>query len=333
MSAKALSRPSAAPATPSERMPGVSMSSAPAGSRTSSRWVVVWRPRESSSRTAPVRWRSWPSSALTSVDLPTPDEPRTTAVRPGGRWSSASAATPSPVRAEIGPDLDARGDGLGGDAEPGRVVRDVGLVEHDDRGGAAGPRDREVALEAAQVEVAVEAGDDQRDVDVGREDLLVGRAAAGPATGVGGAPPEGGPPRHDGLDHDGSGLVRMDVVGLAVDRGAAAVTDRDPVADRRQVARARRPRGGAVRRSRRRGRRPGWPRPRRRGGRPRPGRAAIPPRRTAGRRRPSPGPSRGRAGWGRRRPSSVRASQPTRFSLPVRLAYARPGRTPTRRPG
>ena len=90
-----------APATPSERMPGVSMRSAPPGSRTSSRWVVVWRPRESSSRTAPVRWRSLPSSALTSVDLPTPEEPSTTAVRPGGRWSSARAATPSPVSAEI----------------------------------------------------------------------------------------------------------------------------------------------------------------------------------------------------------------------------------------
>ena len=134
-----------------------------------------------------------------------------------------------------GPDLDARRDGLGRDPEPDRVVRDVGLVEHDDRGRAAGPGHREVALEAAQVEVAVEAGDDQRDVDVGREDLLVGRAAAGPATRVGRAPPEGGPTRHDGLDDHGPGVVRMDVVGLAVDRGAAAVTDRDPVADRGQV--------------------------------------------------------------------------------------------------
>ena len=75
MSANASSMPSAAPATPSDRIPGVSMRSAPPGSRTSSRWVVVWRPRESSSRTAPVRSRSVPSSALTSVDLPTPDEP------------------------------------------------------------------------------------------------------------------------------------------------------------------------------------------------------------------------------------------------------------------
>ena len=40
---------------------------------------------QSSSRTAAVRRRSSPSSALTRVDLPTPDEPRTTAVRPGGQ--------------------------------------------------------------------------------------------------------------------------------------------------------------------------------------------------------------------------------------------------------
>ena len=54
MSSNAVSTPSSAPATSSERMPGVSMSRAPPGSANSSRWVVVWRPRESSSRTSPV---------------------------------------------------------------------------------------------------------------------------------------------------------------------------------------------------------------------------------------------------------------------------------------
>ena len=100
MSANVGSRPSDSPATPSDRMPGVSMSSAPPGRRTSSRWVVVWRPRESSSRTAAVRCRSLPTSALTSVDLPTPDEPSTTAVRPGARCASRSASTPAPVSAD-----------------------------------------------------------------------------------------------------------------------------------------------------------------------------------------------------------------------------------------
>ena len=104
MSSKATSTPSSAPATSSARMPGVSMRKAPPGSSNSSRWVVVWRPRESSSRTAAVAWRCSPRSALTSVDLPTPDEPSTTAVWPG--------------------------------AEVGREVRDVVAGqrrEHDDR--------------------------------------------------------------------------------------------------------------------------------------------------------------------------------------------------------
>ena len=37
-------------------------------------------------RTSAVAWRSSPSSTLTSVDLPTPDEPRIAAVVPGRRW-------------------------------------------------------------------------------------------------------------------------------------------------------------------------------------------------------------------------------------------------------
>ena len=53
----------------------------PPGSRISSRRVVVWRPRWSSSRTSCVASSSSPTSALTIVDLPTPDEPSRTAVR------------------------------------------------------------------------------------------------------------------------------------------------------------------------------------------------------------------------------------------------------------
>ena len=66
-----------------------------------------------------------------------------------------------------------------------RDRRDIGLVEDDDGCRATGPRDREVALEAAEVEVAVEPGDDERHVDVGGQDLLVGEPAAGPPTGAG----------------------------------------------------------------------------------------------------------------------------------------------------
>ena len=61
--------------------PGVSISSAPLGSVSRSRVTVVWRPRPPlCSLTAPIAWRSKPSSALTSVDLPAPDGPSSTLV-------------------------------------------------------------------------------------------------------------------------------------------------------------------------------------------------------------------------------------------------------------
>ena len=110
------------------------------------------------------------------------------------------------------------------------VAGDVGLVEDDDRGDAARPGDGEVALEAAQVEVAVEAGDQERDVDVGRDDLLVGEVAGGPPAGVGGAAHEGRPAREDRGDHGG-------VVGAGPGVGRL---ERDPVPDGREVGRGER---------------------------------------------------------------------------------------------
>ena len=103
------------------------MSSAPPGSSNSSRWVVVWRPRESSSRTAAVAWRSSPRSALTSVDLPTPDEPRTPPSCPGRRWARRSSR-PSPVSAETGDDRHAGRDRLDRDQPALDVVGEVGLL-------------------------------------------------------------------------------------------------------------------------------------------------------------------------------------------------------------
>ena len=131
-SSKAASTPSSAPSTSSARMPGVSTSSAPPGSSNSSRWVVVWRPRESESRTSPVAWRSSPSSALTSVDLPTPDEPRIAAVVPGRRCA-AQLVEPcaGPGRDRDG--RDARRDRVDRDEPAVDVVGEVRLVEDDDR--------------------------------------------------------------------------------------------------------------------------------------------------------------------------------------------------------
>src|SRR5215207_4562777 len=70
------------------------------------------------------------------------------------------------------------------------VVAEVGLGEHDDRGGAAAPRDGEVALHPAQACVPRERVDDQHDVDVGGDDL----GHRGPA---GDRADEGAPPGQD----------------------------------------------------------------------------------------------------------------------------------------
>ena len=80
-SAKARSMPLPDSHRLSARTPGVSISQPSPGSGTSSAATVVWRPRWSPSRTAEVAWRSLPSSALTSVDLPTPLAPRNVRVR------------------------------------------------------------------------------------------------------------------------------------------------------------------------------------------------------------------------------------------------------------
>ena len=59
------------------------------------------------------------------------------------------------------------------------VVAEVGLGEHDDRLGARVPHCRQIALEAAEIEIAVEAGDEEDDVDVRSEHLLLGREQGG----------------------------------------------------------------------------------------------------------------------------------------------------------
>ena len=68
----------------------------PPGRRISSRWLVVCRPSSSSARISPVDIRSLPAKRLTSVDLPTPLEPSSTAVTPGA-IRARSSSQPSPV--------------------------------------------------------------------------------------------------------------------------------------------------------------------------------------------------------------------------------------------
>ncbi len=72
-------------------MPGVSIRHAPDGSGINARCVVVWRPRESFSRTALVFIFCVPSKVLVNVDLPAPDEPTSTAVRPSPSHGRSAA--------------------------------------------------------------------------------------------------------------------------------------------------------------------------------------------------------------------------------------------------
>ena len=77
-----------------------------------SRDTVVWRPRRSFSRTAPVSCTSLPANALTRLDFPAPLLPISTAVAPGGMnarsWEkplpsthdNAMTCTDSPAQSE-----------------------------------------------------------------------------------------------------------------------------------------------------------------------------------------------------------------------------------------
>ena len=194
-------------------MPGVSMSNAPPGNGTSSRCVVVWRPRESFSRTSRVSCRSWPTSRLISVDFPTPDDPSSATVVAQLQVGEQLLDPASELRAD---GVDGHGARNAGDLRAARlqIVGEVGLVEDDHGPRAALPRHREVPLEAPDAEVAIEAGDEKRDVHVCREDLLGRLLARDLAREQAGA-------RQDVLD--GRALL------------ARGPSHADPVAHRRQV--------------------------------------------------------------------------------------------------
>ena len=239
---------------------------------------------------------------------------------PDARRSEHDGGRPGPqVRREIGQmvpgqrrerdDRDAGRDRLDRHASAVGVEPDVGLVEDRHGHDPARPRDREVALHAPQVEVAIEARDEERDVDVRGDDLLVDQVAGRSAVGVGRAPDERGPARDDRRDD-------RRVVG----RCGRRVVEHHPVADGRVVA-------GPERLE---------PEPAGHDGRPLttglvaddrgllvdgqdPGRAASTTREGQERCVPGGVPAEG----GRRRCAIVGGldmAQPTRFSLPVRLA-------------
>ena len=80
------------------RRPGVSMMQAPLGVTCKERVVVVWRPRLSPTRLAPVSCVDVPNKVLVSVLLPVPLEPTSTRVWPSPN-QGASEVKASSLRA------------------------------------------------------------------------------------------------------------------------------------------------------------------------------------------------------------------------------------------
>ena len=112
------------------------------------------------------------------VDLPTPDEPRNAAVRPGP-MCRRSASRPCPERALTSSTGTCPATGPSSVAHLPDVPWQVGLVEDDDGSGAALQRRQQVALDPPQVEVVIEAADEEHDVHVGGDHLRLGGGASG----------------------------------------------------------------------------------------------------------------------------------------------------------
>ncbi len=254
---------------------------------------------------AQVRWRSSPRRALTSVDLPTPELPSTTAVMPGCRWSRDSAATPSPDRADSVRTSTPGATASTATRTAARSVARSALLSRT-TGCAAAPGDGEEPLETPEVEVAIEPRDEERAVDVGGQDLV------GSDLAVLAVPHQRRASRQDRGHHGGRGVGRDTQSPTAGRSGRAASCRRRPatVAARSPAARAtlHRPRWAATTRA--------GSRPRRGERRERGGPASSQPR---------PAGAREGAGVGAGDDGAVHR-QPTRLSLPVRFAYrsARP---------
>ena len=147
------------------------MRTPPSGRTSSSRWVVVWRPRPSDRTLAGPD----PLVAQQGVDQRGLADAGRAQQHPGLRSREVGEEHVDALRGHSGRDVDghAEGNGLGLGDRAVEVGREVGLVQHDDRRRAALPGGRQVALEPADAEVAlVEAHDEKCHVDVGHEHLL-----------------------------------------------------------------------------------------------------------------------------------------------------------------
>jgi hypothetical protein len=73
----------------------------------------------------------------------------------------------------------------------GKIVAEVALVEGDYGGGSAFGGEGEIAFQAAEVEIAIEAANEEDEIDVGGEGLLIFAASGGAACEEGAAGEDG----------------------------------------------------------------------------------------------------------------------------------------------
>ena len=170
-------RPALAQARPNERTPGVSMIQPPSGSRSATAEVEVCRPLPTPV-TVPIARSASGTSALTSVDLPTPECPTSTDSRPVSRSRSRperrAGRVPAPAPA---------GRGRRTRRAARRGSARSALVRHEQRIEPAGVRRHQTPVDEPGPRLRVgQCGDDHQLVGVGHQDPfgrigVVGRSA------------------------------------------------------------------------------------------------------------------------------------------------------------
>ena len=155
----------------SSRMPGVSISSAPPGSSTSCRAVVVCRPLPSSSLIAPTRSDSAPSQAVHQRRLANAgrakqrDRLRRTQVR-------RERVEPGLLERADGDDVDHRQPRADRLARGHRIVAEIGLVQARPPGSRRHPTPSSDSAPAGACSDPGQRRDEEDDVDVGGDDLF-----------------------------------------------------------------------------------------------------------------------------------------------------------------
>ena len=115
-------------------------------------------------------WRPSPVRVLTSVDLPTPEDPTSATVCPGPHHGASAIRGVGVAGVEALDEQAGQEARRGGDIGMG-VVDEIGLGQHDHRHHLGLAGEGQVAFEARNIEVAVAGRHDEERVDVGRDEL------------------------------------------------------------------------------------------------------------------------------------------------------------------